>query len=355
MSLLCKKAIAEGRGFNTGTSYDGLMKQLKTFLVTTVGWNLLVDNGGDGTDPHFFISNKTSSTVNDDTQIFYKVGYVTADSARVRITPFYKWDGSVTFSIPGPFNNIVTYDTAEFEFQARSNTELTFIALTTLAGADAYTAIMSELDMSDSLLPNGYLTTDTVTDKVMGGTNFIATLTVSDASKFVVGGDYVLTDMSGTGFAYRTTITARDTDLNTVTVLSPNSLNITLGSGTKLGVLPRKFVFAFEYGNSRGALLPYSPLYGSLQSSIDIRTANSQFDWTVEDVFTLGSTVQIMVQPIFSRNEHSHTPATRLFYGHVPYIYMSKNRPVFTSGLTVGGVNYIQTGYYGLIEEGTLV
>lgn len=361
MALKTKKAIAEGRGFNTGTLNDGMMKQLKTFLTSVdVGWYLLVDNSGAGTDPHFFLSNKATNVDNDNTQIFYKIGFLTSEAGFIRISAYYKWDGASTFSIPGFYKKVPTYDTAEFEFQCRADTELEFICLTTKPGTTAYTVIVSVLDMDDSYLPNGHTLLQTISNKVSHSSTS-HTLTVPDASAFIVDGIYRVTDTKTANTSVGVTVVSKDTGLNTILVSSSDNLNVTLAASAQIGVFPHKFVMFYHNGgggSENGYATPYSMQLtsGSFLSGEHI---NYLYNNNTEGVSILGSSIPTMVRPMIiadrTLGSFGVALADTYYIGHIPYTYNSITRTAFTQGFTVSAVNYVSMGFYLLIEEGTYV
>lgn len=361
MSLKTKKAIAEGRGFNTGTLNDGMMKQLKTFLTSVdVGWYLLLDNSGDGTDPHFFISNKNTNVDNDNTQIFYKIGFLTSESGYIRISTYYKWDGSITFSIPGWYKKVTTYDTAEFEFQCRADTELEFIALTTLPGSTAYTAIASVLKMDDSYLPTGYAILQTISAKVMGVDNYIATLTVSDASAFLVGSIYILTDTKTANTSIPVVVQSKDVGLNKIVVTSPGNitLNVTLDASAQIGALPHKFVLS----DGEYCATPYNIQWTSGYTGFlnyELNTNNQPYNNKTEGVSSDLSNIPTMIRPmvVAYRALGSNNPvlADTYYLGHIPYLFKSVTRTAFVQGFTVDAVNYVSIGGLYSLEEGAYV
>lgn len=363
MSLKTKKAIAEGRGFNTGTLNDGMMKQLKTFLTSVdVGWYLLLDNSGAGTDPHFFISNKATNVANDNTQAFYKVGFLTSEAGFVRITSYFKWDGASTFSIQGPYQRIETYDTAEFEFQCRADTELEFICLTTKPGSTAYTAILSVLKMDDSYLSTGSTLLQTISNKVSTSSTS-HTLTVPDASAFLVGGIYRVTDTKTANASFSVTVVSKDTGLNTILVSSSSNLNVTIDASAQIGVMPHKFAYYYqaEFTSPQSASAPYNIGYMGYQDASFVTTSvNGEFHrLKEEDVSTLLSTIPTMVRPMLIADKVMTSLGTDLpdilYLGHIPYVYKSITRTAFTQGFTVSAVNYVSMGGNILIEEGTYV
>lgn len=351
--------IVEGRGFGTGTTYDGMMKRVKEFLVTTVGWTLTYDNSADVTYPEIVVSNKATVNENDPDQIFVGIGFPISESGRVRVRSYLSSDGANNFGINFSDDYLTTFDSAEFELHARSNTEKTFINITVKAGSTYSTAHVDKLDTSFSTLGN--TSTASITSYTREADVNTATIEMTDASAYTVGEQYMLVDEA--------TNTVLQVYADVVdTISTPNSVLVstvkptiidmpaTLTVGTLFGKYPHKFCEYVVKSNSsiRVRNLPY--VYRTPGTAVDpdvIKNVEMSQELYIED----SSFPRAVYTPGLYLDEATNN-YSEYFYGNVTNLLRGDGFGTeLSTGITIGATNYVLVSKQDsdlFVEDGTV-
>lgn len=348
MAMKKNLAIAEGRSFNTGVTYDGAMKIVKDFLVTTVGWHLLYDDSANPTNPYITISNKAVTTQNDPDQIYIKLGFDVSSSGNIRQKVYMGFDGIDTTSLEWSSESLPSYDDAEFELHIRSETDLSFICITTKTGANIDTWCFDANDISKSLFEDK-TTRHSITAYTRLGDIDRADITLNSTAGVTVGNEYFIVD-TVTGNYKR--VVVEDINALVVTVVVGyadfDSMPASMTAGSIFGTLPYKF-YTYRDGSIRLPLIVgyYGDGFLGTHVNANTRGVANLLGYTSPKV-VINRTMHI------DGTTSSPNRAERTYGGMTKILYGTGFGSPLTTGITVGAVNYVMVAQDWFVEDGVV-